>query len=88
MIAASLATDAGTAWLGPVTPRSATSLQNGRFMMSAAGSTALESGNGLTVTASLSFKAAFPGAKTVYLNASSLGGLSSVRQNRGSWTVQ
>jgi len=55
--------------------------------LNGSGSSAVGSGNSLTVTASLSFKASFAGAKTVYLYAQGSTGLSSGWVNSGTWTA-
>lgn len=80
-----LASDAG-AWQGPVSVGSANTLQNSQCSVSAGGSSVTPSGNTLTVNLALTFKAAFAGAKNVYMevrNASVDSGWSA----KGSWTV-
>jgi hypothetical protein len=56
-------------------------------MLNGIGSSAAGSGNSLTVTASLSFKLAFSGAKTIYLYAAGSTGLTSGWVSRGTWTA-
>jgi len=55
--------------------------------LNGSGSSAVGSGNSLTVTVSLSFKPAFAGAKTIYLYAEGSTGLSSGWVSRGAWTA-
>jgi Zn-dependent metalloprotease len=82
-----LLNDAGTAWtagtLGTGTP-----LSNSQCTLNLAGSTATLSGNDLTVLLNITFSASFAGQKTVYMEATSSGGLSTGWQQRGSWTVE
>jgi hypothetical protein len=62
-----LRNDAGTAWQGPVTPGSRSTLQNSQCTLNAAGSSSSGSGTNLTVNVSLTFKPAFTGAKTNFM---------------------
>jgi hypothetical protein len=62
-------------------------LQNSQCVLNGSGSSAVGSGNSLTVTASLSFKPALAGAKTIYLYAEGSTGLSSGWVSRGAWTA-
>src|SRR5207237_194129 len=79
--------DAGTSWLGPMTAGSAGTLQNSQCVLNGSGSGATGSGNSLNFTASLSFKPAFGGGKTVFLYADGSGGNTTGWQSRGTWTV-
>jgi hypothetical protein len=82
-----LVNDAGNGWLGPIAANSSNTLQNSQCMLNGVGSSAVGSGNSLTVTASLSFKLAFSGAKTIYLYAVGSTGLTSGWVSRGTWTA-
>jgi hypothetical protein len=82
-----LLNDAASLWLGPLTPGSAATMQNSQCSLNGGGSSVSVSGNNLTVNVALSFKAAFAGAKNIYLNAQDTGGLWSNWQQRGTWTV-
>jgi hypothetical protein len=78
--------DAGTAWLGPITPGSSATLANSQCLLNAAGSVASASGNNVTVNVSLTFQPAFAGSKTIYVSANSAS-LNSGWQTEGTWTV-
>lgn len=82
-----LRTDDGTAWLGPVTPGSASTLENNQCRLAASGSSVSGSGITLTVNARLEFKGPFAGAKSVWLNAIDATNRTSNWQLRGAWTV-
>jgi hypothetical protein len=82
-----LLNDAGNAWVGPITPGAAGTLQNSQCTLNGAGSSLSGSSNNLTVNFALTFKAPFAGAKNVYMCALDNGGLSSNWQQRGTWTV-
>src|SRR5207244_1094791 len=81
-----LANDAGTAWLGPIAAGSGATLQNSQCVLYGSGSSAVGSGNSLSLTLSLSFLPAFAGNKTVFLTADG-GGVTSGWQSRGTWAV-
>jgi hypothetical protein len=82
-----LLNDAANAWLGPMIPGSAGTLQNTQCALIGTGSSVLGSGNNLTVNVGLTFKVPFAGAKNVYLCALDNSGLSTGWQQRGTWTV-
>ena len=84
--AVSLLNDAGSAYLTGILG-SATTLQNGQCSIALANSSAVPSGNTLTLTVPLTFAPAFAGAKNVYLYAANATGASSGWQTRGTWTV-
>jgi hypothetical protein len=63
-----LANDAGV-WQGPATMGSVKNLENSQCTVHAASSTALASGNTLTLNLALSFKTGFRGTKNVYVEA-------------------
>jgi hypothetical protein len=82
----SLYSDSATTWYAlPV--GSAATVENSQCRLVGAGSSVVGSGADLTLTLNLTFKAAFAGAKTVYMYVSDSGGLESGTQSRGSWTV-
>ncbi len=82
-----LLNDAGAAWLGPVTPGAAGTVQNSQCVVNGANSSVAASGNNLTLNAALSFLPAFAGAKNIYGNASSATGSTSGWTQLGTWTV-
>jgi hypothetical protein len=82
-----LLNDGATAWLGPVTPGAAGTVQNSQCTVSGPGSSLSRSGNTLTANIALTFQPGFTGAKTVYSNAIAAGGLSSGWLALGAWTV-
>jgi hypothetical protein len=82
-----LRNDAGTAWLGPVTLGSSSTLSNSQCTLNASLSSAAGSGNNLSVSLALSFTTAFAGAKNIYMYAADKSGASSDWQLRGAWTV-
>jgi hypothetical protein len=82
-----LVNDAGNGWLGPIAANSSGTLQNSQCVLYGGGSSAVGSGNGLTVTALLSFKSSFAGAKAIYLYAEGNTGLTSGWVSRGTWTA-
>src|SRR5262249_56479757 len=73
--------DAGTGALGPVTAGTNASLQNSSCVLDASASASSSGGTTLTVTATLSFKPGFAGAKNNYMLASD-----SLNQSSG-WTI-
>jgi hypothetical protein len=83
-----LLNDAANGWLGPITPSTASALQNSQCSLSGAGSSVSGSGNNLTVNFALTFKAPFAGAKNVYMCPLDNSGASSNWQQRGTWTAQ
>lgn len=82
-----LRNDAGTAWLGPVTPGTAATVENSQCALVAASSAASGSGTALTLDAAINFKGAFAGTKNVYLYAIDTLNLVSNWQQRGTWTI-
>jgi len=79
--------DAGTAWLGPIIPGDAATLQNSQCALSGAGSSVSASGQNLTLNLALTFQSAFAGVKAIYMQALDRSGLDTRMQQRGSWTV-
>ncbi len=82
-----LVNDANTAVMGPVAAGSTTSVQNSQCVLSGSGSSWMESGNILRMNVSLTFKPAFSGTKTIFLNAVDRGGRNSGWQSMGTWAV-
>jgi hypothetical protein len=82
-----LRNDAGSAWLGPVTPGTPATVENNQCRLVAATSLASGSGTTLNVDVTIQFKSAFAGAKNVYLYAIDGMNLISDWQLRGTWTV-
>ena len=82
-----LVNDTVTAVLGPVSPGSAASVQNGQCTLNGAGSAASASGISLTLSVDLKFAPAFAGTKAVYGWARNASGLISGWQAKGEYTV-
>ena len=82
-----LLNDSGSAYLGPVTPGTSAVLENSQCRITA-DSNAASSGNSLTLSMTVAFKAAFAGSKNVYLDAVDYAGADTGWQNRGTWTAQ
>jgi hypothetical protein len=78
--------DAGS-WLGPLTLGTSSSAQNNQCVFNASGSSAVASGNNLSLSLSLGFKTGFGGQKGLYGTVTDNSGLSSGWQQRGNWTV-
>jgi hypothetical protein len=83
-----LTTDAGTGLVGPGTLGTAATLQNSQCSLNLQTAAATTSGNNLTVNLPISFKSAFAGAKSIFVNAIDVAGMNSGWQVRGNWTVQ
>jgi len=82
-----LVNDAATAWLGPVTPGTGSSINNSQCTLNPASSSVAPNGNNITVNVALSFSAGFAGSKTMWLTVNDSTGASTGFQNRGAWTV-
>jgi len=83
-----LLNDANTAWLGPVTPGTATTLQNSQCVLNAASSSVSLSGFNVTVYTSVTFKKpAFSGLKNLYVYANNAT-VNTGWRLAGTWTVQ
>ena len=80
-----LLNDAGTTWVPGAfgVPRS---LQNSQCAIALANSGVALSGNTLTLSLAMTFKASFAGVKNVYLYGAA-GGVASGWQDRGDWLV-
>jgi len=81
-----LLNDAGTANLIG-TLGSGGTLQNNQCTISLAGSAAVVSGNGLTLTVPVTFSPTYAGTKTIFMYAANGAGTNSAWQPRGTWTV-
>jgi hypothetical protein len=79
-----LLNDAGTAWGSGVIGGG--TLQNSQCAIALGSSSALPSGNTLTLTLAMTFTPAFNGAKNIYMYATN-GTVNSGWQDRGDWTV-
>jgi hypothetical protein len=84
-----LMNDAGTAWLGPITPGSGATLQNAQCVLDGATSSASITGANLTVNYGLKLQPGFTGAKNTYVMAEdSAHNVRSGWKQLGIWTVQ
>jgi hypothetical protein len=82
-----LGADDGTGGVGPVAGGSSGTLQNGQCALNVASSSAVSSGNTLTLNVALTFQYSFPGTKSIWAAAASFDGLYSGWQLMGGWTV-
>ena len=82
-----LLNDDATVWLGSVDLGTATTLENSQCQLNAATSAASSVGSNLTVNLDLTFKPAFSGPKSVYMQTQDTGGTATGWQLRGTWTV-
>jgi uncharacterized repeat protein (TIGR01451 family) len=82
-----LLNDGATAWQGPITLPTSSTLQNSQCTVNGGSSSIALSGNNATVNLALSFSGSFGGAKTVYGYAQAAGGLNSGWTALGNWTV-
>ena len=80
-----LLNDGGSAWI-TATPGTAGTLQNSQCSVDLSTTTAAPSGNNLTLSLAMTFKAAYTGAKQVWMYAAGGGGNSGWHQI-GAWTV-
>jgi hypothetical protein len=80
-----LSNDANSALSGPLSVSGA--LSNSQCTVNSSGSGTSNSGNSSTLTLSITFKAAFAGAKNIYMSADDTHGGSSGWQLRGTFTV-
>ena len=80
-----LVPDGGTAegLIGPLTPGGPGSISNGQCTVSGAGTSAVSSGNSLTLTLAVSYAAAFRGNRVIYAAAQSISNISSGWQTMG-----
>jgi hypothetical protein len=82
-----LLNDAASGWLGPLFPGVAGTVENSQCRLDGGASSVTATGTVLTVSAALTFKAAFTGTKNVYLLAIDRAGQSSAFQGMGTWQV-
>jgi large repetitive protein len=82
----SLLNDAGTAYSTAAVGASVT-LQNSQCAINLGSSTAIPSGNAVTLNLATTFAPVFAGGKTLYMFAASATGTNSGWQSRGTWTV-
>jgi hypothetical protein len=82
-----LLNDGATAWQGPITLPTASTLANSQCTINGGSSSIALSGNNATVNLALSFSSGFGGAKNVYGYAQAAGGLNSGWTALGNWTV-
>ncbi|MGP8243954.1 MAG: SBBP repeat-containing protein [Bryobacteraceae bacterium] len=82
-----LLNNSGGAWLGPMAPGSSSSLSNSQCTLSGSGSSVSASGTTLTLTFAITFNSSFAGAKNTYLETTTLEGLNTGWQSRGTWTI-
>lgn len=82
-----LSSDAGSAWLGPITLGSSSTVENSQCAISGAGSSSSGVGTNLTINVATTFKAGFAGSKNLYMYAQDTAGLATGWQHRGTWTV-
>ena len=84
-----LINDAGTAWLGPITPGTTATVQNSHCVLNAATSSATVNGNNLTVNFSVNFLPLSGGKRNIYLLAlDSVNNVNSAATLLGTWTTQ
>jgi sugar lactone lactonase YvrE len=84
-----LVRDGGTAegLIGPLIPGSAASVSNGQCTISGQGTSAVISGNSLTLTLAVSFAASFRGNRVIYTAAQSVSNITSGWQTMGAALV-
>jgi M6 family metalloprotease-like protein len=81
-----LADDGETTYLGPVTLGAFQVLENSQCRISGAGSSAVGSGNNLTLTLAISFKASYVGPTNIFMEAQNFY-VQGTWQQMGSWTI-
>jgi glucose/arabinose dehydrogenase len=81
-----LLNDAGTQYISGM-PGAAGTLANSRCAIALASTSAMLSGNTLTLNLATAFAAPFAGAMNIYLYAANAAGLNSGWQSRGTWTA-
>lgn len=82
----SLADDAGAGWT-PARLGQAATAQNSQCVLYGATSSSAVAGNTLTVSVEVGFKPGFAGAKSIWMNATDVGGLTSGSPQLGVYTV-
>jgi hypothetical protein len=76
-----------SAWTPGSTLSAGTTVQNSQCAVNLAGSSAVVSGNTLTLNLAMTFKSKYSGAKNIYMYASNGANVNSGWQTRGTWTV-
>jgi hypothetical protein len=83
-----LKNDAGTAFLGPVTPGGVGSLSNCQCSVDVGATSVTRSDDALTLNLALSFTSAFAGTQGIFVYADDQNGQTTAgRQQRGTWIV-
>jgi len=82
-----LASDAGSGWVGSVTPTVAGTLQNSQCILDSGASSVSRNGINLTLNLALTFKQAFTGTKNTYMQVQNVSSTLTPWQARGIWTV-
>jgi len=82
-----LGNDAANAWIGPLLPGAAGSIQNSQCQVNAATSSVTGAGNDLTLNLAVTFSSTFAGAKSIYMVTRNTSGMSTGYQTMGSYTV-
>uniref|UniRef100_Q02BD5 Conserved repeat domain n=1 Tax=Solibacter usitatus (strain Ellin6076) TaxID=234267 RepID=Q02BD5_SOLUE len=82
-----LLNDGGSQWT-PGAPGAVGTLQNSQCAVNLADSSAILNGNVLTLNLAMTFKAAYAGAKNIYMYGTDIGGNNSGWQTRGTWIAQ
>lgn len=79
--------DTGTQVIGPLIPGSTGSLQNSQCVLHGTGSSAIGSGNSMSLTLSITFSSTFAGSRSIYAYAEDNTTQSSGWQTLGTWDV-
>ncbi len=79
--------DDDRAWIGPVTAGAPASLRNSQCAVAAASFALLPSGDRLTMTVTVTFAAAFAGAKTIFTKVTDAAGQATEWVAAGTWTA-
>ena len=80
--------DDGRTWVGAFNPNTAFTLENSQCTLRGTGSSAVVSGNNLTLVVPITFKAAFVGAKGIWTNATDTNGVQAGWPQVGMWTAE
>jgi hypothetical protein len=83
----SLYDNSGTVLLGGITPGVSGTTSNGQCTLNGGASSAVNSGNTLTLSVAITFQASFTGTKAIYGYATDQAGANSGWQTLGTWTV-
>jgi hypothetical protein len=82
-----LASDAASAWLGPVAPGVGSPINNSQCTLNPGASSVAVSGNDITINLALSFNATFVGARTTWVGTVDMQGAGSGLQQLGTWGI-